>query len=213
MTFDFESQLGEVERSVGPLERDGKSAFAVVISRAFTATLGDVWEAVTSAERIPRWFLPVTGELVLGGRFQIEGNAGGEITACEPMSRFAVTWEFAGDVSWVEVRLSEEGADRVRLTISHEQLHSPFWDHYGPGATGVGWEMALMGIAFHLEQPDVPIPDPEAFAFSPEGRACLTASSEAWGHVAIATGEDPGAADLAARRTTAFYTGQEEPSS
>ena len=30
-------------------------------------------------ERIPRWFLPVSGDLRLGGRYQLEGNAGGEV--------------------------------------------------------------------------------------------------------------------------------------
>ena len=31
----------------------------------------DLWEALTSAERIPRWFAPVSGDLRLGGRFQV----------------------------------------------------------------------------------------------------------------------------------------------
>jgi uncharacterized protein YndB with AHSA1/START domain len=170
-----------------------------------------VWEAVTSADRIPRWFLPITGELTLGGRYQLEGNAGGEITACEPGLHFAVTWEFAGDVSWVDVTVGDEGPDGVRLTLSHTQLHSPFWDRYGPGATGVGFEMALVGLATHLEQPGEPLPDEEAFAYSEEGQAYIATCSEAWGNAATAAGEDPAAAGLAARRTAAFYTGREEP--
>jgi uncharacterized protein YndB with AHSA1/START domain len=44
---------------------------------------------------IPRWFLPIAGDLRLGGRFQLEGNAGGEITECRPPRRLAVTWELA----------------------------------------------------------------------------------------------------------------------
>ena len=211
MSIDVEGHLGAVERTVAEIEREGRRAFDVRLSRSIAARAEDAWDAVTNAERIPRWFAPVTGELALGGRYQIQGNAGGEVTACEPLSHFALTWEFAGDVSWVEVRLADEGAGRVRLTLSHPQLYSPFWDHYGPGATGVGWEMGLMGLALHLEQPDTPLPTEEELAASDAGRVWVAGSAEAWGRAAVAAGEDAGAADLAARRTAAFYTGQEEP--
>ena len=43
-----------------------------------------MWDACTDPERIGRWFLPVSGDLRLGGRYQLEGNAGGEILRCEP---------------------------------------------------------------------------------------------------------------------------------
>ena len=211
MTFDLERYGGTVERSVTPQERDGQRAFVVTLSRVLEAAPDDAWDAVTGAERIPRWFLPITGDLALGGRYQLEGNAGGEITTCEPGSHVAVTWEFAGDVSWVDVRLAKEGDGRVRLTLAHAQLHSPFWDHYGPGATGVGWETALMGLAMHLEDPDAVMPDVDALLTSSEGMALVERFSEAWARAAIDAGEDAGAADLAARRTAAFYTGREEP--
>ena len=211
MTIDFQRHLAAVGRTVAAVERESREARVVTLSRTIAASREDAWDAVTNAERIPRWFAPITGELALGGRYQIEGNAGGEITTCEPPSHFSVTWEFAGDVSWVEVRLEDEGSGRVQLTLSHPQLYSPFWDHYGPGATGVGWEMGLIGLVLHLEQPDAPMPDEGAFVTSDEGRGWVAGCAEAWGREAVAAGEDPVAADLAARRTAAFYTGQEEP--
>ena len=88
MGFDFESHLGAVERSVSLLERDGLPAGAVTLSRSYATTVEDLWDAVTNGERIPRWFLPISGELELGGRYQLEGNAGGVITACERPSTF-----------------------------------------------------------------------------------------------------------------------------
>ncbi len=207
MRFDVKKHLGAVERSVASLERDGRAARAITLVRSYPTTPRDLWDALTSPERIPRWFLPISGELEPGGRFQFEGNAGGEITACEPPSHFEVTWEFGGLVSWVEVDVSEEGADQAWLTLTHIQHTSDHWTQYGAGATGVGWEMGLVGLALHLADPTAPRPDPAEFAASADGRALLVGSSEAWGEAAIAGGTDPETARGRAARTTAFYTG------
>ena len=88
---------------------------------------------------------------------------------------------------------------------------SDHWEQYGPGATGVGWEMALLGIALHVAQPDATKPDEAAFAASADGKALITGSSEGWEQAAVAAGEDPAAAHAAATRTTAFYTGEPAP--
>ena len=208
MDFDVESHLGAVERSVSMVERDGRPASAVTLSRSCEATVDELWDAVTSGERIPRWFLPVSGDLVLGGRYQLEGNAAGMITTCERPSHFALTWEYAGDVSWVEVSVSADGAGGARVALTHTALLSPHWDEYGPGAAGVGWEMGLLGLALHLARPAAPKPDDAAFAASRDGRAFIAGSSEGWERAGVAAGADPAAARAAARRTTAFYTGQ-----
>ena len=208
MDLDVAGNLGALARSVSSLERDGQPARAVTLSRGYDTTVDDLWDAVTSRERIPRWFVPVSGDLELGGRYQLAGNAGGAITACERPSRFALTWEFGGDVSWVEVRVSDDGAGRARLTLTHTARLSPHWDEYGPGAAGVGWEMGLLGLALHLADPTAPKPDEEAFAASRDGRAFIAGSSDGWGEAAVAAGEDPDAARAAAGRTRAFYTGE-----
>ncbi len=208
MSVDAEIHLAAVERSVSSLERDGQPARAVTLGRSFPVSLEDLWDAVTNGERIPQWFLPVSGELELGGRYQLEGNASGVITACEPASFYAVTWEFAGDTSWVDVRCSRDGAGSAHVELTHTALHSPHWDEFGPGATGVGWELGLLGLALHLDRPDEPKLDGEAFAASPEGKALIKGSSEAWGEAGIAGGGEPDAARAAARRTAAFYTGE-----
>ncbi len=208
MDFDVEGNLGAATRTVSSLERDGQPARALTLSCGYDTTVDDLWDAVTSRERVPRWFLPVSGDLELGGRYQLAGNAGGAITTCEPPSRFALTWEFGGDVSWVDVRVSDDGAGRARLTLTHTARLSPHWDEYGPGAAGVGWEMGLLGLALHLADPTAPKPDEEAFAASRDGRAFIAGSSDGWGEAAVAAGEDPDAARAAAGRTRAFYTGE-----
>ena len=163
---------------------------------------------MTNPDRIPLWFTNVTGDLQLNGQYQVQDNAGGTITACQPGSNFALTWEFGGDVSWVEVDLASEAPDVARLTLTHTAHISPHWDTYGPGAVGVGWEMAFLGLALHIENPAEPKPDEMEFATSPEGIAFITGSSNGWAQAAIEAGTDPQTAQTAANQTTAFYTGQ-----
>ncbi|MCY4365462.1 MAG: SRPBCC domain-containing protein [Chloroflexi bacterium] len=209
MNFSPETHLAALERTVAFLEKDGQPASAVSLYRSFATTLEDLWDAVTNADRIPRWFAPVSGNLEPGGQYQVEGNAGGTIFACESQSHFGLTWEFAGDVSTVAVQVWEEEAGQVGLVLIHTALLSPHWDQFGPGAVGVGWEMAFLGLALHLADPSAPKIEDEEFAYSEEGRAFIHGSSEAWGQEAIVAGTEPEVARAAAARTAAFYTGEE----
>ena len=111
-------------------------------------------------------------------------------------------------MSWVEVALSADGERRARLALTHTAHLPKHWTEYGPGAAGVGWELGLLGLALHFGQPAAPRPDEAAFAASPDGKAFITASSEAWGQAAVAAGTDPDAARAATSRTTSFYTGE-----
>ena len=208
MNLDFRTHLSALDRSVSTLERDGRDARSVTLSRSFATTVDDLWDAVTNAERIPRWFAPISGDLELGGRYQFTGNAGGLITTCEPPSHLTATWEFGGDVSWVDVRVSEEGDGMARLALTHTSVVSDHWHQYGPGAVGVGWEMGFLGMALYVAHPDEPKLDENTFHTFPDGKAFIIGSSEAWGQAAIAMGTAPELAEAAARRTSAFYTGE-----
>ncbi|MCY3877877.1 MAG: SRPBCC domain-containing protein [Rhodobacteraceae bacterium] len=207
MDLDVERLLGAVERTVTSLERDGKAARAVTLARSYATPVENLWDAVTSAERIPRWFLPVSGRLELGGRYQLEGNAGGTITHCERPSFLGLTWEFGSDLSWVEARMGNDGAGRSRLAVTHTTPVSDHWHKFGPGAVGVGWEMGLLGMELHLTRPDEPRLDGATFHTTRDGKALITGSSAAWGRAAEAAGADPDMARSAAQRTAAFYTG------
>lgn len=100
--------------------------------------------------RIPRWFAAVTGDLQVGGRYAVEGNASGEVLACEAPRSFSLTWESMGSTSWVEVDLTVDG-DGTRLRLVHTALvPEEFWDQYGPGAVGTGWDLSLLGLGLHL---------------------------------------------------------------
>lgn len=210
MQFDFNTYLGAVTRTVTDLERDGQPARNVTLARSYSTTTGDLWDAVTNPERLPRWFLPVSGDLKPGGRYQFEGNAGGTITDCVRPEFLAATWEFGPGVSWVEVRITPDGEDQSRLTLSHICPVDEHWERFGAGAVGVGWDLALsFGLAEYIKNPNPAPFDENAFATSPEGRALITNISEDWERASVAGGADPAWANLAQRRTTAFYTGQE----
>lgn len=200
--------LGAVRRALTTVTRDGQELRRVVATRDFPTTADDLWDALTDAGRLPRWFLPVTGDLRIGGRYQLEGNAGGEVLGCEPPRLLQVTWEFGEQTSWVTVTLAPEG-EHTRLELAHEVPLDDHWRSYGPGAVGLGWELGLRGLAEHLVTgAQVDPAAAAAWLASGDGASYLRAGSAAWGEARVAAGDDPVEAESAAARCTAAYTGE-----
>lgn len=108
--------------------------------------------------------------------------------------------------------VADAGEGRARLTLCHIALvDEHYWPTYGPGAGGVGWDLALAGLESFLVAPTAARFDETLLATTPEGRRFVAGLSEDWGRAAMAGGEDPAWARAAAARTTAFYMGEEEP--
>jgi uncharacterized protein YndB with AHSA1/START domain len=209
--IDVDHQINAVTRKVGTTTLEAGEARVVTVSQTYATDLDDLWDACTNAERIPRWFMPVTGDLQVGGRYQLEGNAGGEVLGCDPPKSFSATWEYGGDVSWITVRLTAEGSDKTRFELELvAHVNQELWDQFGPGAVGIGWDQGLIGLRLHLAEGEAF--DREAAAAWPltdEGKEFTTKSSERWYEAAVADGDDPEAARSAADRTTAAYTATE----
>jgi uncharacterized protein YndB with AHSA1/START domain len=211
MQIDPAHVLGLVAHSVRNFEKDGKPASAVTLTRLYDTSTDDLWEAVTSKERIPRWFLPIEGDLTLGGRYQLKGNAGGTLTACSPPSHFAATWEFGKATSWIDVRVSAEGG-KARLTLEHTALVEDHWNQFGPGAVGIGWDLALVGLAQHLSNgASVDHTEAEAWMQSPNGKEFIRRSGESWREAHVESGVDAASAKARSDRTIAFYCGEIPP--
>jgi uncharacterized protein YndB with AHSA1/START domain len=208
MTFDPLGEARQSSREVRSGSRDGAATKVTVIRRTYPVDQAGLWDAVTSPERIPRWFLPVTGDLSPGSRFQVEGNAGGVVQHCEPPASFTVTWEFGGTVSWLVVTLTPAG-DGTTLELAHEAPVTPdLYGTYGPGALGVGWDLALMGLGRHLDSGQAVDPATAVtFPASPQGRDFIRSATGSWADAAIADGEDRDDAWRAASNTANFYTG------
>jgi uncharacterized protein YndB with AHSA1/START domain len=215
---DVQRQIDAVARVVEESELDGEPTHVQTLAQTYPSPIEDVWDAVTTADRIARWFLPVEGDLTLGGRYQVVGNAGGEILECAPptagAAHYSATWEYGGGVTWLTVTLTAEGEDATRFELKHVaragDVPPGFWETYGPGATGVGWDGGLLGLALHLSgSGDGPTPaEAEAWAGTDEGIAFYRGAATAWGAAHAAGGADADAAARAADNTFAFYTGQ-----
>ena len=208
--IDIKEQVSAVRRTLGSRVLEAGEARTLTISQVYDTDIDDLWDVVTNPERIPRWFLPVSGDLREGGHYQFEGNAGGTITRCDRPNSYAATWEYGGNVSWIEVHLSPEDEGRTRFELEHvAHVTDELADQFGPGAVGVGWDSGLLGLANYLADPASAM-DPQAAAAwvaSEEGKQFMKLSSDAWAEADIASGTDPERARTLADNTYAAYTG------
>ncbi len=177
--MDIAKQLGAIQREV----RSGEET-TVLLCRRYDAPVEDVWDAVTDPDRMRRWFLPISGDLRVGGTFQLEGNAGGEILRCEPPRLLRVT--FGGETSLVELRLSPEGDDGTVLELEHTVPSDMAGGAAGALFVGPGWDGALLGLGMFLAGEVVD--DPVAAANSPESQEYSKGSAYAWAAVIESSG-------------------------
>ena len=208
--IDIVREIEAVHREVGSGRIAAGEGRAISLRRTYDAPIDEVWDALTNPERITRWFLPISGDYRVGGRYQLEGNAGGEILTCERPNRFRVTWVYGetaspGDISELEIRLAPAEEGTTTLELEHTAVvPEEFWAQYGPGAVGVGWDQGLLGLSLHLRGESVG--DPIAWQLSDEGREYAMRSSQAWGAANKAAGASPEAVATAVANTTTFYT-------
>lgn len=197
--------IAATTRDVRSYSISGGPGFAAVVRRTYDASAEDVWDAITSPERIERWFLPVSGDLQKGGRFQLEGHAGGDILECDRPRRLHLTWLFEGHPDQeVVVTLIPDGEDRTTLEL----------EHAGPGAgpdaighvlaVGVGWDPALVGLGQYLAGDAIDkqwwFESEEAMEFT---RKSVRAWAEALQQAEIAPADQ---VSRAAEETLKFYT-------
>jgi uncharacterized protein YndB with AHSA1/START domain len=205
-----------VDRAVSTEEVAGVPSRVQTLVQTYPSPIDDVWSAVTSADRIGRWFLPVSGDLRLGGRYRLEGNASGTIQSCDPpqagTAQYDITWEFGGGVTFVTVRLESVGSDRTRLELQHvapvSAVPDELWQQFGPAGTGIGWDSGLLGLSLHLTDPESRPEDPEAWTQTDEGKSFMRRSADEWAIAHAADGIDADLARAAADATYAMYTGE-----
>lgn len=212
---DVLDELSATRRKMGTATLPAGEAYTMELRRRYDAHVDDVWDAITSPERLSRWMKPVTGDLRLGGTFQLDGGEHGEILRCEPPRLLRVSWMFGpGADEWpgtseVEVRLSPGSAGDTEFELVHAAaVGEPMFPTYGPGAGGVGWDLHLLTLTSFLS--DGEVLDHEKFGTSPAGREFSRRSAAAWGEAHLAAGGTPTDVAAAVKATTAFYAPTED---
>ena len=207
---DVVEELAATHRTMGKGNVPAGQAYTVELLRRYDAQIGDVWDALTNPERLRRWLQPVTGDLRVGGKFELGSGEHGEILECEPPRLLKVSWLYGPDAdAWpgtseVEVRLVPGPAGDTEFELIHAAVvGEPSFPTYGPGAGGVGWDLALLALVRLLA--DGEVVDHEDFEKSPEGREFSRRSAAAWGQAHLAAGGEPEHVAAAVEATTKFY--------
>jgi uncharacterized protein YndB with AHSA1/START domain len=209
--IDVDHQIGAVRRKVGPRTIDTGEAHVVAVSQSYDTNPADLWDAVTNIERIPRWFLPISGDLKVGGAYQLEGQAGGTVLTCDPPKNFTATWEYGGSLSWIDVSITSDGPDRARFLLEHiiPVDDDEIWREFGPGAVGMGWDSMLLGLAIHLGSGESIDPSfGQQWTGTEDGRRFLLLSGEKWYTANVAFGADSATARVMADRCIKAYLGE-----
>lgn len=210
--MDFNKLTGIEYREVRNCRHADEPARAVVASRPFSTGRQRLWNAFTSIEAIPKWFLPVSGDLEPGGRYSLEGNADGTIIRCEPPETLELTWEFGGNVSWLNLKVGGTEANSSLMLehlMSRDESSEEHWQKFGPGATGVGWDLCFLGLAMYIDYGGEAIDRDASNAWlaSESGHQFIRNSADAWLNAHVKSGEAARRARKMADRTFSAYTG------
>ena len=181
---DLIDELAAAGRSVARRPGDDGDLVSVAVRRTYPHAADDVWDAVTDPERLARWFAPVSGDLRPGGTFQVEGNAGGEVLACEPPWLLRVS-EGAPE-STVSVRPTADGDEATTLELEHTVPVAFAGSGAGALFVGPGWDVAVLGLALHLR--GGLDGDPAAWEASAEVVRYNAATVDAWARTVTASG-------------------------
>ncbi len=159
--IDILEHIDTVQREVS---RTGETV-SLQMRREYRATPEELWDAMTDPARLARWFWPTTGDFQVGGSFQLQDMAGGDILECEPPKSFKVT--YGGPNSFLEIRLHPTAGDSTDLELEHVVTGIPAPGAGGALYVGPGWDGGLLGLALYVDG----LPDgfnPVTFADSPE---------------------------------------------
>src|SRR3982750_1486433 len=122
--IDIPAEINAIQREVGEGRLAAGDAHVVRLRRTYNAPIEDVWDALTNPDRIGRWFLPISGDYRVGGRYQFEGNAGGGSLESERPRRRRASWVYGevsgpADVSEVVRRLEPAGDGATAFELEH----------------------------------------------------------------------------------------------
>lgn len=206
-------RASRVARRVEP----GARSHAVALTQTFAVPVAELWSAIIEPERVSRWFGRVQRTAHDPRAYRLpEMGISGRITRSLEPRRLDLTWEFGASSSpestpvsvCVEPADLGPGAIGATYTLRHTVAAGDDWELFGPAATGLGWDLALLGLGRHLADPAADqLPALAGFPRTPEGRAFVRGAVTAWERAHLAAGADADLARAAARRTADFHLG------
>jgi uncharacterized protein YndB with AHSA1/START domain len=188
-TTEYHEPTPELRRRMIP----AGEARVAVFTRSYNTTLEDLWDACTNPERLRRWYVPVTGDLRLGGSFRQMNMGSGTIVACEPPHLLKLSLGSGADE--IELRLSPGPADG---TTTLELQHATTCDSHDIGGQtfdaifcmGGGYYPRLLALDLHLRGTLPDDYDSAAFHLNPEMRSTIDRGSAAMAALLEADADD-----------------------
>jgi uncharacterized protein YndB with AHSA1/START domain len=120
----------------------------VRLESRYDTTPEDLWEALTSPERLARWLGDVHGDLRLGGTyaatFTSSWSGSGRVEVCDPPHRLLTRMASEGEETVIEATLTPE-AGGVLLVIEERGLPLTNLPAYG-----AGWQVHLEDLEHHV---------------------------------------------------------------
>ncbi|MGI8624858.1 MAG: SRPBCC domain-containing protein [Solirubrobacteraceae bacterium] len=180
-THTHTNPLAEPQPELRRREIPAGEARVAVFNRTYDAPIDDVWDACTDPSRLRRWYVPVTGDLRVGGAFEQAGMGSGAILRCEPPHLLKLS--IGGGADEIELRLStgDHGATVLELqhatTIDQHEIGGQIYDAIF--CMGGGYYPRLVALDRHLRG-DLPEEyDSLTFHKNPEMRPIIERGSAA----------------------------------
>lgn len=186
---------------------EGEPARAICVTRVYDHPPAALWTAFVAPGALGRWYFPVSGDLREGGNYRLRHNAHGDILACEPERRLAVTWIYNAMTAWLTLTFEPVGGG-TRLTLENiVRFEAESWTYYGPAVVGIGWDIAMRHLDVHLSGgPGMTADETSGWTRQDEGRAFCQLSADAWMLASRADGMEAETALAAGGMSLGFYT-------
>ncbi|HWK76575.1 SRPBCC family protein [Microbacterium sp.] len=135
------------------VERHG-DGFRLVYEEVYATDIDDLWQAITTRERLARWMVEYTGDLREGGTWAVatEGAeqpwATGTISFCDEPRSFTTTWHATQEEPTELTVTLEPVAGGTRMRLVHTGIRSIFY--------GAGWQTYLERLAADVAGEPIP---------------------------------------------------------
>ncbi len=173
--------LAEPEPELHRRRISAGDARVAVFRRTYDAAIEDVWDACTNPERLGRWYVPITGDLRVGGTFHQSPMGSGVIMRCE--APYELKLSLGGGADEIELRLSPAGNGRTAFELQHattidqHQIGGQMFDAIF--CMGGGYYPRLVALHRHLSGTLPNDYDPLTFHELPELRPVIDRGSAA----------------------------------